>query len=200
MGTAEQVKRYTPAEYYALERDAASRSEYFDGQIYAMSGGTDSHSAICGNLMAALVIRLRGHECSARDSNMRLKVQATGLRTYPDAAVYCGEAQFDSEDPDGHTRINPTVIFEVLSATTEAYDRGQKFRHYKKIPTLQSYVLLDQWSATIEVFDRQADGSWNLRAAEGDESIVIPVLGISLPLPELYEGVTFRPRLSVKHD
>jgi Uma2 family endonuclease len=131
---------------------------------------------------------------------MKLKVQATGLRTYPDGAVYCGPIQFDPEDPEGHTLINPTVIFEVLSTSTEAYDRGVKFENYQKIPTLNTYVLISQWAARVEVFDRQPNGNWLLRIAEGGDSVAIPAIGISLPLPELYDRVTFRPRLRVTRD
>jgi Uma2 family endonuclease len=200
MGIAQQTKRYTPAEYFELERVAEYRSEYFDGEIYAMSGGTDEHSAICGNLIVALNIRLRGGDCVVRDSNMRLRVQATGLGTYPDAAVYCGEPQFDPEDTEHHTRVNPTVVFEVLSASTEAYDRGEKFDHYQKIPTLKGYVLVNQWRARVEVFERQPDDSWLLRNANGTDSVTIPGIDISLPLAEIYQDVTFQPRLSIRRD
>jgi Uma2 family endonuclease len=201
MGVAQAQKRYTPQEYYALERDAAYKSEFYDGEIFAMSGGTDEHSAIIGNIIVAVGMRLRGTECVVRDSNLRMKVQATGLRTYPDAAVYCGEAVFDEEDSDRQTRLNPTVIFEVLSRTTEAYDRGTKFEHYQLIPSLKAYVLVSQWHARVDAFERQADGSWAVRDASGLETkIGIAGIGIELPLTEIYDRVTFvgRPPLRIE--
>jgi len=199
MGIAQPKTRYTPQEYYALERDAEYKSEYFDGEIFAMSGGTDEHSAIIGNIIIAVGLRLRGTDCAIRDSNLRMKVQATGLRTYPDAAVYCGKAEFDEEDKDGQTRLNPTVIFEVLSRSTEGYDRGTKFEHYQMIPSLKSYVLVSQWHARIDVFERQADSTWILRDASGIQArIAIAGIGIELPLAEVYDRVTFAPRPSLR--
>jgi Uma2 family endonuclease len=199
VGIAQKQKRYTPEEYYALERDAAYKSEYYDGEIFAMAGGTDEHSAIIGNIIIAVGVRLRGSDCVIRDSNLRMTVQATGLRTYPDAAVYCGPAMFDEEDTDHQTRLNPTVVFEVLSRTTEGYDRGNKFEHYQQIPSLKSYVLVSQWHARIDIFDRQADGSWSLRGASGmDAKVEISAIGIELPLSEVYDRVTFPPHPSLR--
>jgi Uma2 family endonuclease len=198
MGLGKLEQRYTPQEYYALEREAAYRSEYFDGEIFAMAGGTDEHSAIIGNILIAVGSRIRGTPCVIRESNLRLKVQATGLRTYPDAAVYCGEAQFDADDPDRQTRLNPTAIFEVLSKTTEADDRGFKFHNYRLIESLKAYVLVSQWEARVEVYQPQADGSSVWREASGmDASVVIPGLGVSLPLAEVYERVSFPARMSL---
>src|SRR3954465_3338964 len=119
MGLAQSQKRYSPEEYYAGDQGAAFKSDYFDCEIFSTAGGTDAHSAISGNIIIAVGSRLRGTDCVIRESNLRLKVQATGLVTYPDAAVYCGEAQFAPDDRTGQTRINPTVIFEVLSKSTE---------------------------------------------------------------------------------
>jgi Uma2 family endonuclease len=201
MGVAQQQKRYTPQEYYALERDAAYKSEYYDGEIFAMAGGTDEHSAIIGNIIIAVGLRLRGSDCVIRDSNLRMKVQATGLRTYPDAAVYCGQPQFDEEDSERQTRLNPTVIFEVLSRTTEGYDRGTKFENYQLIPTLKAYVLVSQWHPRVDVYERQTDDSWLLRDATGlNSKIDIPAIRIELPLAEIYDRVTFadRPPLRIE--
>jgi Uma2 family endonuclease len=198
MGLPQQQKRYTPAEYYAHERQATHKSDYYDGEIFAMAGGTDEHSAIIGNIIVAVGFRLRGSDCAIRESNLRLKVQATGLRTYPDAAVHCGAAQFDEEDSEHQTRLNPTVIFEVLSKSTEALDRGFKFEHYRQITSLKSYVLVSQWTAHVEVFERQGDGSWLLRDARGLEaSAVIPGIAIELPLAEVYDRVQFPPRVAL---
>jgi Uma2 family endonuclease len=119
-------KRYTPQEYYALEREAAYKSDYYDGEIFAMAGGTIAHSLICSNLVREVGNRLKGGPCAAYESNLRLKVQATGLRCYPDVGVYCGAMERDPDDPKSETVINPTVLIEVLSESTEAYDRGFK--------------------------------------------------------------------------
>jgi Uma2 family endonuclease len=198
MGVAQPQKRFTPQEYYALERDAAYKSDFYDGEIFAMAGGTDEHSAIIGNIIIAVGTRLRGTDCVIRDSNLRMKVQATGLRTYPDAAVYCGKAEFDDEDPDRQTRLNPTVIFEVLSRSTEAYDRGTKYENYQTIASLKTYVLVSQWNARIDAFVRQADGSWLVRDAQGlQANIAIFGIGIELPLAEVYERVIFADRPSL---
>jgi Uma2 family endonuclease len=201
MGIAQQQKRYTPQEYYVLERDAAYKSEYYDGEIFAMAGGTDEHSAIIGNIIIAVGLRLRGSDCVIRDSNLRMKVQATGLRTYPDAAVYCGPAEFDEEDEDRQTRLNPTVVFEVLSRTTEGYDRGTKFENYQLIPTLKAYVLVSQWHPRVDIYERQPSGAWLLSDANGLHSkIAIPAIKIELPLAEIYDRVTFalRPPLRIE--
>ena len=201
MGFAQPQKRYTPQEYYALERAATYKSEYHDGEIFAMAGGTDEHSAIIGNIIIAVGLRLRGSDCVVRDSNLRMKVQATGLRTYPDAAVYCGPAEFDEEDEERQTRLNPTVVFEVLSRTTEGYDRGTKFENYQLIPTLKAYVLVSQWHPRVDIYERQPSGAWLLSDANGLHSkIAIPAIKIDLPLAEIYDRVTFaqRPPLRIE--
>ncbi len=199
MSLAQPVKRYTPEEYYALERAAEYKSEYFDGEIFAMAGGTDEHSAIIGNIIVAVGMRLRGSDCVIRDSNLRMKVQATGLVTYLDAAAYCGPPQFDETDLEHQTRLNPTVIFEVLSRTTEGYDRGTKFEHCRLIPKLRAYVLVSQWSAHIELFERQSDDSWLLREAKGlDSKLLVPGINIEFPLAEVYDRVVFPPRVLLR--
>ena len=195
MGIAQFQKRYTPQEYYALESDAACKSEYYDGEIFAMAGGTDEHSAIIGNIIVAVGMRLRGTNCVVRDSNLRMKVQATGLRTYPDAAVYCGEAVFDEEDSERQTRLNPTVLFDVLSPNTELYDRGSKAEHYRRIESLKTHVLVAQSAPHVEVYHRQSGNIWTF-VAEKDLSamLAIPAIKVELPLNDIYAGVEFRPR------
>jgi Uma2 family endonuclease len=198
MGLAQAQRRYTPEEYYARERGAAFKSDYFDGEIFSMAGGTDEHSAISGNIIIAVGSRLRGSDCVIRESNLRLKVQATGLVTYPDAAVYCGEAQFAPEDPAGQTRLNPTVIFEVLSRSTEGYDRGLKFDSYRQIPSLKAYVLVSQTSAHVEVNEPSADGTWALRDVKGlDATLNVPGINVRVPLAEIYDRVIFPAHLSL---
>lgn len=195
-----RVKRYTPQEYYRLERDAEFKSDYYEGEIFpvgevlAMAGGTAEHSLICGNLIREVGNRLKGGPCTVYESNLRLKIIATGLRTYPDMNVYCEKLLRDEEDEDGETYLNPTVLFEVLSKTTEAYDRGFKADCYRQVPSLRAYGLVSQTAPHIELFERQPDGLWALREAKGLESILsIPPLRIELPLAEVYARVEFGP-------
>ena len=130
-----QVKvYYTPDEYLALERKAEYKSEYFGGEIFAMTGASRKHNLVAGNIFAALHLQLKKRPCEIYPSDMRVKVSPTGLYTYPDVAVVCGEPMFDDEQKD--TLLNPTVLVEVLSKSTASYDRGEKFEHYRKIKSL----------------------------------------------------------------
>src|SRR5258706_1201652 len=160
-------KRYTPQEYYALEREATYKSDYYDGEIAAMAGGTIAHSLICSNLVREVGNRLKGGPCVAYESNLRLKVRATGLRCYPDVSVFCGALERDPEDPKLETVTNPTVLIEVLSESTEAYDRGFKADNYRRIESLRAYVLVSQTSPHVEVYERPAGGAWLLGGAKG---------------------------------
>lgn len=192
MGLPQPTKRYTPEEYYRLEREAAYKSDYYAGEIFAMAGGTITHSTICSNLVREVGNRLKGKPCAAFESNLRLKVKATGLRTYPDASVYCEPYERDEEDPAGETLTNPIVLFEVLSPSTERYDRGMKAANYRQIQSLQAYVLVSQDIPRAEVLERQPDGSWSLRDVTGKEaSIHLRALNIDLPMAEVYDRVDF---------
>ena len=139
--------------------------------------------------------RLKGKPCRAYESNLRMVVLATGLRTYPDVAVYCGPLIFDKADAAGETAVNPTVLFEVLSKSTEAYDRGLKSENYRRVESLRAYVLVSQDAPHIEIYERQAGGgSWLLREVNTVEAVLsIPALEIDLPLAEVYDGVPFPP-------
>src|SRR6266545_986812 len=153
MNAAEQVRKLTEAEYLALERAADFKSEFFDGEMFAMAGGTRWHSIIEGNLIREFGNRLKGRDCVPYTSNLRVKVQATGLLTYPDLSVGCGEQKFLDLEVD--TLLSPTLIAEVLSDSTENYDRATKFDHYKKIPSLREYLLVRQKEPVIEQYIRQ---------------------------------------------
>ena len=194
MTLAQSVKRLTPQEYYRLEQEAGFKSDYYDGEIFAMAGGTIAHSLICSNIVREVGNRLKGTPCAIYESNLRLKVEATGLRTYPDAGVYCGALARDLEDPGSQTVTNPTVLFEVLSSSTEAYDRGFKSQNYRKIESLRVYVLVSQHAPHIEVYERQADGTWLFWEVNGLESTIpVPGITIQLPLSEIYDRVEFLP-------
>lgn len=187
-------KRFTPAEYYALEQDAAYKSDYYEGEIFDMSGGTDTHSLITANVTIAIGSRLRGKSCTLYESNMRLKISATGLRTYPDASVYCSPLQFDPDDPHRTTALNPTVVVEVLSPSTELYDRGFKSLNYRRVDSLKAYVLVAHDQPRAELYVRQGDGTWSLRDSNGlDASIALDMIDVSLPLAEVYYRVEFPP-------
>jgi Uma2 family endonuclease len=193
MGLPQPVKRYTPREYYALEREAEYRSDYYNGQIFAMAGGTSRHSDIILNICGELRNRLKGRPCRPKESNQRLKVAATGLRFYPDVSVFCGPLEYDTEDLDmPETAVNPTMLFEVLSPSTESYDRGFKSENFRMIATLKSYVLVAQDKPHVEMYERQANDHWLFSEVKGLEgNLELPAIGVSLPLAEIYEAVEF---------
>jgi Uma2 family endonuclease len=161
-------KRMTVSEYFAHERTALNKSEFYDGEIFAMAGASVPHNSIKENLSGEFHARLKGSSCQSFSSDQRVLVDRTGLYTYPDLVIVCGELQFDPLNED--TITNPQVIFEVLSDSTERYDRTTKFRMYQQIPSLQEYILVSQHEPVCERFVRQADGTWALRAFVGREA------------------------------
>ncbi len=182
--------RYPPEEYLALERKAEYKSEYLAGEIFAMSGASERHNLIALNVAAALHAQFRGRPCKAYMSDMRVKVSPTGLYTYPDVVALCGDPQFDDEQKD--TLLNPTVIIEVLSSSTEAYDRGGKFGHYRKLASLAEYVLISQEEPHIEHYVRRPDNQWLLsEVSDLQGSIQLPSINCTLTLAEVYEKVEF---------
>ena len=177
----------TVQEYLDLERKAEVRSEFLDGEMFAMAGGTRRHSRIKVRLIGALERRLSGSPCQVFDSDMRVKIEDTGLYTYPDAHVACGRLRF--EDDREETLMNPTVILEVLSDSTAAWDRGKKFWHYRRLESLQEYVLVSQEARLVEHYTRQSDGNWLLEIVEGPERILrLKSIKCSVPLAEIYEN------------
>jgi Uma2 family endonuclease len=192
MSVAEHVGKLTETEYLDVERAADSKSEFFDGEMFAMAGGTPMHSLIATNLAVEFSNHLRGRPCVPFNSDLRMKVEATGLFTYPDLSVICGELQFANDSDD--TIVNPTVLAEVLSNATEAYDRGKKFEHYRRISTLKEYLLVSQWEPRIEQFLRQPSGDWLLRQSAGlDATLIIPSLDITVSLARVFANVKFVP-------
>ena len=180
---------YTPEEYLILERKADYKSEYVNGQIIAMAGASRIHNLIAGNFYREVSQQLRGRPCEAYISDMRVKVSHTGLYTYPDVVVVCGEICF--EDADNDTLLNPTVIVEVLSASTEAYDRGEKFAHYRRLESLQEYVLIAQDKVRIEHYVRQG-AQWVLSEVSMlDETVHCAAIACDLALRDVYDKVQF---------
>lgn len=189
-----QKRFYTVEEYYALERAAHHKSDYYKGEIFDMSGGTIRHSRISANVNGALWSRLRDKPCASFESNLRVCIRPSGLRCYPDATVICGPIEYDEDDAARETITNPTAVFEVLSPSTEAYDRGVKGEGYRTVESLQAHLMISQSRPHVELFERQPDGRWLLTDFTGREAVIaLPALGIQLPLSEIYDRVEFDP-------
>lgn len=179
----------TPEAYLEVERHSQSRSEYFGGERLAMTGASRRHNLVTVNLAAELRAALRGGPCECYVSDMRLKVAATGAYAYPDVVVVCEPPRFEDDVAD--TLLNPRVIFEVLSPSTEAFDRGEKFAHYRLIPSLTDYLLVSQREPRLEHFQRQESG-WLFAEVSGLEAeIEVASLGARPALAEVYERVDF---------
>jgi Uma2 family endonuclease len=181
---------YSPEEYLTLERKSESRSEYVNGHVFAMSGESREHNLIAGNVFAAIHSQFRGRDCEAYMGDMRVKVRYTGMYTYPDVVAVCDGPQFEDNHVD--TLTNPTVIIEVLSPSTEAYDRGEKFAHYRRLESLHDYVLIAQDRVLIEHFARHGDtgDQWVLtEISDLDGTLQLASIGCVLSLREVYDRV-----------
>ncbi len=190
MSTA--LKRITPQEYLIRERQASIKSEFYQGEIFAMGGGSANHSLIAANFAGEARNALKDKPCTVFNSDLRVQVQATGLYTYPDATIVCGEQIFDDDHRD--TLLNPTVIVEVLSDSTEKYDRGKKSNHYRQIKSLKELILIAQDRPQVERFTRQPNGDWLFNEQkELSAEFELKSLGISVAMSELYRGVKFEP-------
>ncbi len=188
--SAVSQERYTYDEYLVRERVADTKSEYLGGQIFAMAGGSPKHNSIGVNLVASLKNRLRGSLCRPFNSDQRIRISASGLATYPDVSIICGELQLDAQDADAI--VNPRVIFEVLSKSTEGYDRGKKFDFFRQIDSLSEYVLVSQEDSQVECFTRQSDGNWLLSITKGlSGALRLSTVLVELPLVEIYEDIVF---------
>jgi Uma2 family endonuclease len=178
----------TPEQYLEIERAAEYKSEYYDGEMFAMAGAGEAHNVLAGNLVTGLNNQLRSRPCRVYPSDMRVRVRATGLYTYPDVVVVCGERRFLDEQRD--TLLNPSLLVEVLSPSTEAYDRGRKFKHYRSIESLREYLLVASDRVQAELYTRQPDGRWLLTSADRlEDSLDLESIGCRLALMDLYEKV-----------
>jgi Uma2 family endonuclease len=178
----------SPEEYLAIERESETRSEYLGGEMFAMSGGSRQHNLIVTNLVRELSLQLKLRPCEVYTNDQRVRVPETGLYTYPDVVVVCGEPSFEDESVD--TLLNPVLIVEVLSSTTEAYDRGKKFEGYQTIASLAEYVLVAQDKARVEQYLRQDGGHWLFTATSGRErSVALASIQCELALEEIYDKV-----------
>ena len=175
-------------EYLEMENAADEKSEYYKGEVFAMSGAKIPHVKITSNLLIALGLKLKGKKCQPYGSDARIHIESNTLFTYPDITIICGEVI--TLNNDDYNVLNPTVIIEVLSKSTKNYDRGEKFKLYRDIPTLKEYILADSESIHIEVFRLNENGHWELEEYNSlDESVLIKAIDETLILSEIYEDV-----------
>jgi Uma2 family endonuclease len=185
MGGPARTPYMSHAEYLALEERSLTKHEWLDGVIYDMAGGTPDHAGLAAAVLGELRNQLRGKRCRVYTADLKVRVLATGLSTYADASVVGGGLEVDPDDKNAAT--NPVLVVEVLSDSTEAYDRGEKFGHYRRIPSLAEYVLVSQHSPRIEVFRKNEAGKWVL-AEEASAGEVAPLMsiGCALSVDEVY--------------
>ena len=182
----------TPEEYLAFERRSEERHEYVDGELFAMSGASERHNLIVVNFSREISLQFKGRSCKVYTNDMRVTIAGTARYCYPDVAALCNPAVFDDEQKD--TLLNPNLIIEVLSASTEAYDRGEKFEYYRRIESLKEFVLVAQDKPYIERFTRQTNDQWLFTSTSGLESFVeLSSVGCRLSLAEIYDKVQFGP-------
>jgi Uma2 family endonuclease len=174
--------------YLALDRGSGDKHELWDGSAYAMTGASLAHNRVVRNLIVSLSGRLSGKDCEVLPSDLRVRIPGQARYLYPDLSVVCGPPELEDEHAD--TLLNPRVVIEVLSASTEAFDRGQKFEAYRAIETLSEYVLVAQDAARVDHFARDAQrGIWTLHPYAGEDTLRFPTLGVSVPLAQIYAGV-----------
>jgi len=186
MGAVAEVRFITEEEYLRLEEESPVKHEYYNGRTYAMAGATPAHCLISSNIVGSLFSRLRGRTCRGVGSDQRVKVEVTGLRIYPDALIVCPPERYDEHDPN--SLLNPQVIIEVLSPSTERYDRTDKFDHYRQIPSLTDYLLIAQDRVRVEHYQRSAGDLWTVRSYnQREQSVSLSDLSLELPLEEIYD-------------
>jgi Uma2 family endonuclease len=177
-------REYTIEEYVQLEDYSNTKHEFLDGQIYAMAGGTPEHGMYAANIIRILGVHLQGRRCRVQTSDVRIRVMATGLDTYPDVSVVCGRAELDMADTLAIT--NPILLVEVLSRSTAKYDRGDKLDHYKQIPSLHEVVLVAHDAPRIEIVRREKDGSWSWHECEKGATARLESVDCELEVAEVF--------------
>ena len=189
--SGEAVKKLSAEEYLEIERRSEFKSEFWIGEMFAMAGASKAHNTILANVIMHVGPQLKGRPCNIYPSDMRVRIPRSPSYKYPDVTILCGKSQF--EDTHKDTLLNPTVIIEVLSPSTEAYDRGTKFQEYRKIESLQEYILISQDKIWIEHYVRQeASPFWTFSdAGELDASLELTSVGCTLSLAEVYDKVEF---------
>ena len=180
--------RITPAEYLEAERQVETRNEYYDGEVFAMEGASRKHGLIVTNLIVSLAVQLKGRPCEVYPGSLRVKVESSGLYTYPDVAVVCGQPALEDQHFD--TLLNPTLLIEVLSRSTERYDRGAKAEHYRRLDSLQELLLIVQDKPQVERYRRHGDHDWLLTEFRGfEDNVELTGIGCTLALRDIYDGV-----------
>jgi Uma2 family endonuclease len=178
------VARMTCAEYLAAEAKSEVRHEYLNGEVREIAGSSPEHSGLAAAITGELGTAVRGQRCRLYSCNARVRILDTGLSTYPDVSAVCGQLETAPDDKDAIT--NPIVLVEVLSEATEAYDRGAKWAHYRRIPSLREYVLLSQTEPLVEVYRRAESGRWELLEARSGETIELASVGVRLEVASIY--------------
>ena len=187
---AQEQQQISPAEYLAGEREAEIRHEYFAGEVFAMAGASREHNLIATNIVRLLGNQLLDKSCSVFASDMKVKVKKKEKYSYPDIVVVCEQEEYEDEHND--VLLNPVVLIEILSDSTEAYDRGDKFSHYQGISSFTEYILVSQYTFKMERFSRQPNNSWLYTIYQSEEDILsVEALKCSLPLAEVYRKVQF---------
>lgn len=191
---------YAPEDYLFLEREAETRHEFLDGEIYQMAGESLLHSRICVNLSGEVRNQLKGKRCEPLSPNMKVRAASSSLFAYPDLTIVCGEPIFHDRKKDVLT--NPQVIFEVLSPSTAEYDRTTKFQKYRMgNETLTDYILVSQDKPFVERFTKQPDGNWLYKSyGEIDESLIVETIECELSLREIYDRVEFEPQAEIEEN
>lgn len=188
--STEKKHRYSAREYLDLERAADEKSEFLNGETFLMSGASRRHNLVSGNIFRLLSTQLLGRPCETFVSDMRVQVSKAGLYTYPDVVVVCGEPVFEDKELD--TLQNPTLIVEVISPPTEAYDRGRKFEFYRKLPSLREYLVVSQDAPHVDRFVVDDLGRWTLTDASGlEDSLELTSVGCSLRLADVFDRIEF---------
>lgn len=178
---------FTFADYVELEEGSPVKHEFLDGVVYAMAGGGPDHAAVAGNVIRLLGVALEGKRCRVFTSDLRIRVRETGLGTYPDTSVICERLELDPEDPKGHTAVNPIFLCEVLSPSTEDYDRGERLAHYKRLASLREAMLVAHDDRRVDLW-RRAQGRWIQLTFRAGERVEIESLGCSLEVDEIYRN------------
>ncbi|PRQ09716.1 Uma2 family endonuclease [Enhygromyxa salina] len=186
MSARASVQQMTYADYCELERAATVKHEYLRGEVFAMTGGTLEHARLIGRVIHLLSRELASGPCRVFSSDARVRVEETDLDTYPDVSVVCGEPE--TSERSELALVNPVLLVEVLSDSTEAYDRGQKAAHYRRIPSLRGYLLVSQHEPRLELFVRRDDGGWSLFEASTGERLSIEFLAVSIAVDEVYQA------------
>ena len=180
---AQPAETLSYLDYLALERGSETKHEWIDGAVYAMAGGSYEHARLAASFLGELRAALRGRPCSVLGSDMRVRILTTRRATYPDASVVCGKPEHPPDD--AHAIVNPVLLAEVTSESTEASDRGEKWAHYQRLPSLQHYLLLSQTEPRIELFTR-AGGSWTYSSFGPGDTIALPALDVRLAVDAVY--------------